>query len=469
MISTAFLSVLVLSVVQFASSSPTLTGRAEPIHFPISGRAINPRGRDFGKLADDLRMKYGYKPVAEKRRRATSDIPLTDQNSDASYFTSMSIGTPSQQFNVVMDTGSADLWLASTQCTTCPSGTPLYDSTRSSTFTSTSSPVTIHYGSGAVQGNVAEDTISMGGFSSRQTFVSVEQTTDRLLDGSVAGIMGLAFRGLANTRATPFWQALVENNSWTSPEMSFWLRRLINDVSSPKEEPNGGAMTFGGRNSSLFTGEIEFVNMPSVAAQSFWLLELSSITVQGKSVAVTTGSSAISAIDTGTTLIAGPSIDVQNIWAAVPGSTPLAGNLQGFYGFPCSTNVEITLSFGGKSWPINTLDMNLGRSGSSDQCVGGIFDLTLGSDVGGGGGNPSWVIGDTFLKNVYSVFRSDPPSIGFAELSSAAGGTSGTPGTGASSVPLSTGNGAVAAATVRMGPIPTSLLLVFVVGILMRC
>lgn len=88
--------------------------------------------------------------------------------------------------------------------------------------------------------------------------------------------MGLAFRGIANTRATPFWQTLAENNFWTSPEMSFWLRRLINDVSPQSEEPNGGVMTFGGRNSSLFTGEIEFVNMPSVAAQSFWLLELSS-------------------------------------------------------------------------------------------------------------------------------------------------------------------------------------------------
>lgn len=182
--------------------------------------------------------------------------------------------------------------------------------------------------------------------------VSVEQTTDHILDGSTAGIMGLAFRGIANTRATPFWQTLVDRNTWTSPEMSFWLRRLITDISAPDEEPNGGVMTLGGRNSSLFTGNVEFLSMPGSASQSFWLLELSSacshhprfeilviahcnpgMTVQGKAVAITAGNSAFSAIDTGTTLIAGPSIDVQNIWAAVPDSQPLTGSLQGFYGF----------------------------------------------------------------------------------------------------------------------------------------
>jgi cathepsin D len=50
-------------------------------------------------------------------------------------------------------------------------------------------------------------------------------------------------------------------------------------------------------------------------------------------VQIATGSQALSAIDTGTTLIGGPSTDVQNIWAQVPGSAPLTGNMQGFYGF----------------------------------------------------------------------------------------------------------------------------------------
>ena len=47
---------------------------------------------------------------------------------------------------------------------------------------------------------------------------------------------------------------------------------------------------------------------------------------------------------------------------------------------------------------------------SSGQCVGSIFVFT-GPSTG-----PGWIIGDTFLKNVYSVFRANPPSVGFAAL-----------------------------------------------------
>lgn len=113
--------------------------------------------------------------------------------------------------------------------------------------------------------------------------------------------------------------------------MSFWLTRFINDNNAASEEP-GGTLTLGGTNGSLYTGDIEFLNV-SGPIPSYWLLELSSVTVQGKSVQVATGSSALSAIDTGTTLIGGPSTDVAAIWAAVPGSQPLLGQMAGFYGF----------------------------------------------------------------------------------------------------------------------------------------
>jgi cathepsin D len=57
------------------------------------------------------------------------------------------------------------------------------------------------------------------------------------------------------------------------------------------------------------------------------------VTVQGNNVQIASGNSAMSAIDTGTTLIGGPTTDVQNIWAQVPGSTAMGGNMAGFYGF----------------------------------------------------------------------------------------------------------------------------------------
>ncbi|TFK44231.1 aspartic peptidase domain-containing protein [Crucibulum laeve] len=414
--------------------SPSLSLSADPLHVPITRRA--PRAvhdlNYYANVAKHMQAKY-YPNLASssapRKRASSADIPVVNQQGDSSYFGSVNIGTPSQSFNVILDTGSSDLWVADSSCTRCDPQTPLFDMSQSSSLkqsASANSETTIRYGSGQVAGSIAQDTVSMGGFTvPSQTLLAVDQLSSGLLDGSVSGIMGLAFSTIASTHSTPFWQTLSTSGQLSSPEMSFWLTRFRNVASAKDEEP-GGVFTLGGTNSSLFTGDIEFLDMPA-GQQTFWLLTMSAITVQGKPVTINTGSAALSAIDTGTTLIGGPTDDVNAIWAAVPGSAPVS-NMAGFFSFPCSTDVTITLSFGGKSWPINSADMNIGPvARGSSQCLGGIFDLGLGSSIVSGSGNPSWVVGDTFLKNVYSVFRADPPSIGFAQLSDAAGG-SGAPG-----------------------------------------
>jgi cathepsin D len=262
----------------------------------------------------------------------------------------------------------------------------------------------------------------MAGFTvNKQGFVSVNRATTGLLDGSQSGIMGLGFQSIAQTRAVPFWQALATSNQLTQPEFGIWLNRFTNISSAGVTEQDGGALTLGGTNSSLFTGDIEFLDMPAGTTPSFWLLSISALTTSGKTVKLTTDAT-LSAIDTGTTLIGGPSQDVRNFWANVPGSEPLTGQNEGYYGYPCSTNLGVTLSFGGKSWPISEADMVAG--GDGDVCAGSIFDLNLGST---GSGNPGWVVGAAFLKNVYSVYRAQPPSVGFAQLSTNPGISLGTP------------------------------------------
>ena len=90
--------------------------------------------------------------------------------------------------------------------------------------------------------------------------------------------MGLAFQSVAHTGALPFWQALLNSNQFTSPEISFYLTRYITNITAPPEEP-GGVLTLGGTNSSLFTGNIEFLNMSSSALQGYWSLQMSGIYV----------------------------------------------------------------------------------------------------------------------------------------------------------------------------------------------
>lgn len=57
------------------------------------------------------------------------------------------------------------------------------------------------------------------------------------------------------------------------------------------------------------------------------------MTVQGNSVTLPTGSSSYSAIDTGTTLVGGPSDAIAAIFAQIPGSAPGTGQYEGYYSY----------------------------------------------------------------------------------------------------------------------------------------
>ncbi|KAI0688179.1 aspartic peptidase domain-containing protein [Cytidiella melzeri] len=441
---------------------------AEPLDVPLvrrsSLRTLNRRGEAnlaaVGRAAEHIRLRYGYSFPSPGRKRGgqTVGIELINSNVDSSYIGAVSVGTPPQNFNVVLDTGSSDFWVAASDCATCQIKNT-FDTSASSTLqqpqsSTGSKEVQIQYGSGSVAGILAQDVVSMAGFSvNPQTFLVVEQASSDLLDEDTSGIMGLAFQALASTGAVPFWQALTSANQFTSPEFSFYLTRFIDDPNAQNAEP-GGVFTLGGVNNTLFTGDVEFLDLSSsgvINQNTFWLLTVAAVTVNGKNITLGSTAESLAAIDTGTTLIGGPSDAVAAVWAAVPGSQPVE-SMQGFFAFPCSTSVSVTISFGGTAWSVSTDDMNLG-SVSSNQCLGGIFDLGLGSQIDSGGGNPSWVVGDTFLKNVYTVFRSNPPSVGFAKLSSAAGGSGKAPTSVGSAtitqteVPIPTGTGIPSSST----------------------
>ena len=180
----------------------------------------------------------------------------------------------------MLDTGSADLWVTSKNCTTCTQGNPSFDKTASSTFqavqNSTGQPVTaeITYGSGVVSGNVVKDTVAMGDFQvPSQSWLLVERTSGGILTSFNDGIMGLAFK--AAGFATPFWQSLTERNKLAIPEMSFWLTRRLGDPNAQDHE-FGGVFTLGGQNKTLYKGDVEFLPLVTLAGrQTHWLLNVS--------------------------------------------------------------------------------------------------------------------------------------------------------------------------------------------------
>ncbi|KAF9556705.1 acid protease [Agrocybe pediades] len=268
--------------------------------------------------------------------------------------------------------------------------------------------------------------------------VSADTITSNFADDSVQGIMGLAFTNLAVTGVKPFFLNLASNpDELDAPVIGFWIQRT-NPQSEHEVDP-GGVVTIGGANSSFFTGEIDFLDMPSTSGEDpkYWVLNVAKVSVNGKDIPISTaGDASLAAIDTGTTLLGAPSDAAAAIWKAAGGKPLNDGS--GMFAIPCSSQVEVAISFGGKTWTIDPRDMIFeSLQGSSTTCVGAIFDVEAGTSIQNqpGSGTPAWIIGDTFLKNVYSVFRVTPPSIGFAQLSNFA--LDGAPGLNTSPSPQS--------------------------------
>jgi hypothetical protein len=136
------------------------------------------------------------------------------------------------------------------------------------------------------------------------------------------------------------------------------------------------------------------------------------LTAQGMSVRLPTGSDAYSAIDTGTTLVGGPSEYMADLYSLIPGASAGSGNFEGYYTYrkalslsrslieshilcsrrplACDTTINVTVAFGGQNWPISAADFKLTQL-TQNLCLGAFFDLATGRSA------PSWIVGDTFL------------------------------------------------------------------------
>ncbi|KAJ7722249.1 aspartic peptidase domain-containing protein [Mycena olivaceomarginata] len=301
----------------------------------------------------------------------------------------MSVGTPPQTFQAIVVTDSNQTLFST------------FDSFKSSTAANISlGSTTLTSSFGSVTGYLFDDTISLGSYSVPQApfRVELERETVRhpLWHHRSPGIGTHRFLGVK-----------LASGQVAAPEIGLWLS------SSGSENPgSGGSLTFGGVNPSLYSGDIDFLPLTGAQGTDAWTLKVSAFSVGGKSISVPVSSS-LAGISTGLVPIAGPAAVVQTIWAAVPGSTFNATS--GVYHFPCSPPVNITVSFGGKAWALSAAEITGPITSGSGECQGAIAASE----------SDSWNFGHGFLvrKYVYTVFRAEPPAVGFAELSTLAGGT----------------------------------------------
>ncbi|GAA6022620.1 hypothetical protein JCM11491_000703 [Sporobolomyces phaffii] len=369
-------------------------------------------------------------------------VRIKNYEADLSYFAPVAIGVPPQQMNCILDTGSADLWIASTNCsslTGCSTTTPLYNTTLSSTRLDMNTSFSVKYGGGSAMGEIWQDYVGFAGYNvSSQAFALIEDINGDLLGQGISGLMGLGWQPLAASRVTPFWQNLYAASVLPFPGFAVSLSRYNNVSTASVVEP-GGSLTIGYLNASLYSSEINYVPIPN-GMESYWVVPMDQVTVNGTNVTTTGGATQYVAIDTGTTLIGGPRDVVGNLYAQVEGAQAATGRYTGYYSYPCEHNVSVSLTFGGVAYNMSSSDFNLGPFGvdattNRSTCLGAFFDLSFGSSS-----RVSWVIGASFLKNVYSVYRASPPSVGFATLSNST-----RHGASASSSAAGTGTGTATA------------------------
>ena len=109
----------------------------------------------------------------------------------------MQIGTPPRDFQIIMDSGSADFWVGGENCQTAQqAGTGARTGTgaaaaasscgnhvflgshSSSSFVDTQTPFNVTYGSGAVAGTIINDNVAIAGLAlNNHTFGTAQQET----------------------------------------------------------------------------------------------------------------------------------------------------------------------------------------------------------------------------------------------------------------------------------------------------
>ncbi|KAH9946986.1 acid protease [Amylocystis lapponica] len=330
-----------------------------------------------------------YHPV-EKRQKES----LTDESNDLEWAGNIMIGTPGQSFLIDFDTGSSDLWVPSVNCTstTC-SKKHKYNQATSSSDAKQSGSFSIQYGDGStVSGPEFTETVTVAGVTATsQYFAPVTTLSSSFANDPIDGILGLAYQSISSIGKPPFFNTAFSQGSAKNNVFGFKLAK------------SGSELYLGGTDTSLYSGTPEY---HAVSGSGFWQISNAKALV-GKTVAVS-GFQTI--IDSGTTIMYGPTSAVKTFYKSVPGSK-LYDSSNGYYSFPCSSIPSVAFNWGGKNWNVSAANFNLGTTTSgSSQCIGALAgqDLGLGTNV--------WLLGDSFMKNQYTAFSFAQNAVGFATL-----------------------------------------------------
>uniref|UniRef100_A0A8D0VAZ6 Peptidase A1 domain-containing protein n=1 Tax=Sus scrofa TaxID=9823 RepID=A0A8D0VAZ6_PIG len=275
---------------------------------------------------------------------------------DMAYVGNISIGTPPQQFSVIFDTGSSDLWVPSIYCQSRACNTHrVFDPFKSTTFRYSGVPIELEYASGMMSGYLGYDTVRISNLIIMgQEFGYSQWEENEAFDHAMFdGMLGLGYPGLAIEDTTPVFDNLRKRGLIAQPVFAFYL---------------------------------------------------STITWRGYVVACKSGCQAV--IDTGSSLLIGPTKEVINIQKLIN-----AKPFQEEFLIQCSTMntlPDFIFTINNVQYPVPARAY-IQKGSSTGRCYsnfsGGTEDL---SD------KEFWILGDVFLRLYFTVFDRGQDRIGLA-------------------------------------------------------
>ncbi|KFQ60429.1 Gastricsin, partial [Pelecanus crispus] len=360
------------------------------VRIPLrKGKSVREVMREKGVPEGFLNQLRGDPGRKYQLSNAVAYEPLTNYL-DSFYFGEISIGTPPQNFLVLFDTGSANLWVPSTYCRTpACANHARFNPSLSSTFSGTNVSYPLYYGFGDLSVALGYDTVTIQNIVVRnQEFgLSLDEPSRPFYYLNFDGILGLSYPGVGIRGYNTLVQNMLQQSQLTEPIFSFYYSR--NPTYS-----YGGEVILGGVDPHLYSGEVLWA---PVVQELYWKIGIEEFSI---------GPSATSWCSQGCHGI------VDNPGQFMSAFLQALGVEESDYGFvvdcnnvPSMPTLYFTIS--GAQLPLPPSVYVLKNDGICTVGVESTYMLSA-------SGQPLWILGNLFLRQYYSIFDIANNRVGFA-------------------------------------------------------